>query len=106
MLFRFAAMKVSTLLQSLPDAVRSGADAEIGGLASDSRGVQPGDVFIAYPGVGVDGRTFIAAAITRGAAAVVTEADAEELPALRAKLAGAAGVDYPVVAVPDGRAAL
>ncbi|MDC8759824.1 UDP-N-acetylmuramoyl-L-alanyl-D-glutamate--2,6-diaminopimelate ligase [Janthinobacterium fluminis] len=42
-----------------------------GQLASDSRRIQGGDVFFAYPGEAGDGRAFIAAAIAQGAAAVV-----------------------------------
>ncbi|MCA3176703.1 MAG: UDP-N-acetylmuramoyl-L-alanyl-D-glutamate--2,6-diaminopimelate ligase, partial [Burkholderiales bacterium] len=40
-------------------------------LASDSRRVQPGDIFLAYPGDENDGRRFIADAIERGAVAVM-----------------------------------
>ena len=43
-------------------------------LVSDSRAVQPGDTFVAYPGAQTDGRTFIAQAIERGANAVICEA--------------------------------
>jgi UDP-N-acetylmuramoyl-L-alanyl-D-glutamate--2,6-diaminopimelate ligase len=43
-------------------------------LTADSRRVQPGDVFVAYPGAHVDGRDFIAQAVQRGAAAVIAEA--------------------------------
>lgn len=42
-------------------------------LCADSRGIEPGDVFLAMPGARVDGRSFIADAIARGAAAVVWE---------------------------------
>ena len=42
-------------------------------LALDSRRVEPGDVFLALPGAHADGRTFIADALARGAAAVVYE---------------------------------
>ncbi|MDL2357832.1 MAG: UDP-N-acetylmuramoyl-L-alanyl-D-glutamate--2,6-diaminopimelate ligase [Pseudomonadota bacterium] len=42
-----------------------------GRLASDSRRVQRGDVFFAYPGEAGDGRDFVKAAIDQGAAAVV-----------------------------------
>jgi UDP-N-acetylmuramyl-tripeptide synthetase len=47
-------------------------------LKMDSRAVAPGDVFVALPsavaGRNVDGRSFIEAAIARGAAAVIAEA--------------------------------
>jgi UDP-N-acetylmuramoyl-L-alanyl-D-glutamate--2,6-diaminopimelate ligase len=42
-------------------------------LTADSRRVQPGDVFVAFPGTHADGRDFIAQAVARGAAAVIAE---------------------------------
>jgi UDP-N-acetylmuramoyl-L-alanyl-D-glutamate--2,6-diaminopimelate ligase len=42
-----------------------------GRLVSDSRRVQAGDVFFAYPGDAQDGRRYIAAAVDAGAAAIV-----------------------------------
>ncbi|MDO8925858.1 MAG: UDP-N-acetylmuramoyl-L-alanyl-D-glutamate--2,6-diaminopimelate ligase [Sideroxyarcus sp.] len=42
-------------------------------LVSDSRAVQPGDTFVAYPGTQADGRQYIAQAIARGANAVIWE---------------------------------
>jgi UDP-N-acetylmuramoyl-L-alanyl-D-glutamate--2,6-diaminopimelate ligase len=42
-------------------------------LVADSRRVQPGDVFVAFPGAQVDGRDFIAQAVAKGAAAVIAE---------------------------------
>jgi len=42
-----------------------------GKLVSDSRQVEPGDIFFAYPGDAGDGRRFIEAAIAAGAAGVV-----------------------------------
>ena len=57
-----------------PDVVRWIRAAAPGGrLVSDSRRVARGDVFFAYPGEGADGRSYIAAAIAAGAAAVVYE---------------------------------
>ncbi|WP_409269466.1 UDP-N-acetylmuramoyl-L-alanyl-D-glutamate--2,6-diaminopimelate ligase [Massilia sp. BHUDP2] len=46
-----------------------------GRLVSDSRRVAQGDVFFAYPGEASDGRSYIAAALAAGAAAVVYEED-------------------------------
>jgi len=44
-------------------------------LVSDSRRVAPGVAFFAYPGEAVDGRRFIADALSRGASAVVWETE-------------------------------
>jgi UDP-N-acetylmuramoyl-L-alanyl-D-glutamate--2,6-diaminopimelate ligase len=44
-------------------------------LATDSRRVQPGDVFVAIPGAQVDARKLIPQAIGAGAVAVIWEAD-------------------------------
>lgn len=44
------------------------------GVADDSRQVEPGDLFLAYPGDLADGRAYIADAIARGACAVVWQA--------------------------------
>jgi UDP-N-acetylmuramoyl-L-alanyl-D-glutamate--2,6-diaminopimelate ligase len=44
-------------------------------LASDSRRVEPGDVFVAMPGERADARTLIPLAIQAGAVAVIWEAD-------------------------------
>ena len=49
------------------------------GLVADSRVLRPGDVFLAYPGDLGDGRKYIAAALERGAAAVVYEANGAEV---------------------------
>ena len=45
----------------------------IGGLASDSRRVRPGDVFFAYHGSAFDGHEYAADAVAAGAVAVVSE---------------------------------
>jgi UDP-N-acetylmuramoyl-L-alanyl-D-glutamate--2,6-diaminopimelate ligase len=46
---------------------------EISGITADSRLVQPGALFVALSGSKVDGRRFVTDAVTRGAAAVLTE---------------------------------
>jgi len=48
---------------------------QVKGLSLDSRTLQPGDVFVAMKGHQVDGRDYIAAALERGAAAVIAERD-------------------------------
>ena len=53
-------------------------------LTADSRRVQPGDVFVAFPGAHVDGRDFIAQAVANGAAAVLAEAGVPATTKVRA----------------------
>lgn len=55
-------------------------DAAIAGLTADSRAVGPGMVFAALPGLRSDGRTFIADAVERGAAAVIAPEGTEWPP--------------------------
>lgn len=53
--------------------VRGELDKMIAGIASDSRSVERGDVFVALRGTRADGHTFIDKAIQQGAAAVIAE---------------------------------
>jgi UDP-N-acetylmuramoyl-L-alanyl-D-glutamate--2,6-diaminopimelate ligase len=47
------------------------SDCDITGLTADSRAVEPGFLFAALPGKNVDGRSYIKAAIAKGAVAVL-----------------------------------
>lgn len=63
-----------SLLDSLPVWLNfrvPNADAEITGLALDSRAVKPGDLFFALSGISSDGHQYISQAIENRAAAVV-----------------------------------
>lgn len=53
-----------------------GGDPVIAALTADSRQVGPGTLFAAMPGVKLDGRAFIADALAKGAAAILTDATA------------------------------
>lgn len=66
-----------------------------GDLQCDSRRVQPGDGFVAWPGAATDGRHFVAAALQAGAAAVLVEQQGVEAFAFS---------DERVHAVPDLKA--
>jgi len=60
-------MKLGQLLSDVPQYHLTGETAvEVTGLTPDSRRVEPGGVFIAYPGEQVDGHRFIPDAIQRG----------------------------------------
>ena len=64
-------------------------------LRTDSRAVQPGDAFIAWPGYATDGRQFVGAALAAGAAACLVEADgvqAFDWPADDARIAALPGL--------------
>lgn len=66
----------TTLSQLFPEAQDTpGAFLPVSGLASDSRKVGPGFVFVAVPGTKADGLGFVPQAVTAGAVAVVAEAD-------------------------------
>lgn len=72
-----------TLLSLVPDAERRG-DAEVTGLAHDTRSVVPGDLFCCVPGLVVDGHDFAGAAKDAGAAALLVERFVDvELPQAR-----------------------
>lgn len=71
-------------LQQALQAERSGADVEISGVATDSRQVQAGDLFVALRGERFDGHQFLPAVAAAGAAAaVVSEVVDSPLPLLR-----------------------
>lgn len=65
-------MKLSDLLREFPYPYSlSNGEAEVQGIASDSRLVHEGDLFVALVGNEVDGHKYIPAALKAGAAAVV-----------------------------------
>ncbi len=92
-------MKLDALLRALPAHTLSNgsADLEITGVTPDSRLVVPGSLFVAVPGVEVDGTRFIPDALARGAAAIVAQSDSP-VPGLPP------GV--PLILVSDSRSAL
>lgn len=74
---------LAAFIDITPDALPDGA---FTGVASDSRSVEPGDLFVAVPGSTVDGAAFAADAIARGAVAVLCGTEAEiaaDAPAIR-----------------------
>lgn len=67
-------MQLKELLKTISvDRVEGSLDREVSGLVYDSRRVTPGVVFVAIPGVNVDGHDFINTAVARGAAAIICE---------------------------------
>ncbi len=65
-------------MQRIPDAPaawRAAADVRLRDVTADSRAVAEGSLFVALPGLRADGRTFIADAVARGAAAVLAPSD-------------------------------
>jgi len=86
-------MKLRALIDGLPARVIGDADVDVTGVQSDSRAIEPGDVYVAIKGLRADGHDFAAQAIARGAVAVVCE---REL----------AGITAPQVIVDDSTRAL
>ncbi len=81
------------MLHSAPEAAHWLRTRVTGALRTDSRRVQPGDGFIAWPGAATDGRQYLAQALQRGAAACLMEAQGHE-----PWLAGLPSEAYPVLA--------
>src|SRR5688572_13108351 len=68
-------MLLSELLKDLYE-LPPGFERNLNGLELDSRKIAKGNLFLAYKGGVSDGRSYIHAAISNGAVAVLTEADA------------------------------
>ncbi len=83
---------LNDLLIALPDA-KLNAPANFRGVTTNSKTVEPGNLFVALRGERFDAHDFLADVVTRGAAAVVVE----RLPA---------GLAIPALIVPDTRHAL
>ena len=66
-------MALRKLAESAPGLVGRQGDAEITGLAHDSRVVDPGDLFFCVPGANHDGHDFASEAVDRGAVGLVVE---------------------------------
>jgi len=68
---RSIGMILGTLIDDLADArVLGDPGVAIRAVQSDSRAIEPGDVYVAVRGMRADGHAFVRAAIERGAAAV------------------------------------
>ncbi len=94
-------MKLSELITAVPGAtVHHSSDPEITAVVEDSRAVTPGTLFVARRGRELDGHGFIPAALQAGAAAIVGEFAAEQLPEPCGELS------VPYVQVPEGSAAV
>jgi UDP-N-acetylmuramoyl-L-alanyl-D-glutamate--2,6-diaminopimelate ligase len=74
-------MRLAELIACLPTVVgQYGDDVEITGIVADSRRARPGNLFVAVPGVNVDGHRFITGAVAGRAVAVVGERPVDALP--------------------------
>lgn len=74
-------MRLSVLAQAAGLA-RSGPDLEIAGIATDSRRVRQGDLFVAIPGARTQGLAHVPDALDRGAVAIVATAPVPGIPTL------------------------
>lgn len=93
-------MQLERLLRALPDSAASHPqqqtlNLEITRVTDKSRDVVPGTLFVAYPGVNVDGAQFIPDAIQGGAVAIVSQSPISSLQSY-----------VPIFQVENGRSAL
>lgn len=87
-------MQLRELVAALPERSALGnLDVEIRAIQTDSRRVQPGDLFVAYRGVNLDLHSFVPQAVLNGAVAIMIERYVEAPPHVAR------------VVVPSGRAA-
>ncbi len=87
-------MRLADLVKGVPGAVlEAGADFEVSSLTQDSRRAEAGTLFVAVPGLHVDGHDFAAEAAARGAA--VAASRPVTLP-----------LGSPLIRLPDSRAGL
>jgi UDP-N-acetylmuramoyl-tripeptide--D-alanyl-D-alanine ligase len=95
---------VADVAQMAVAAVRGREDRLVTGVATDSRAVLPGDLFVALPGTRAHGAEFAGEAAARGAAAILVDA-AHEQEASAASSDGGVG-PTPVLVSDDALAAL
>ena len=73
-------MKLTELIGQEGEFDARHAALEVTGIASDSRKVQPGGLFVAVPGNKANGLSFVPQALAAGAVAVMAERAPERLP--------------------------
>ena len=73
-------MKLSDLIGPNGQLDARFAALEISGVASDSRAVKPGTLFVAVPGTKADGLSFVSQALAAGAVAVLADRAPDKLP--------------------------
>lgn len=83
-------------IADLLDAAIENGEVMISGLTQSSQEVEPGDIFLAFPGAKKHGARFCNAAQERGARAVLTDVDG-------AAIMGAMNNDLPIIIVKDPR---
>lgn len=94
------AMTLDILLDGFVDTATL-SNVVIERLVLDSRQVQPGDLFVAIPGLTVDGRKYIRDAVEAGAKAIVWESEQGTVPIPIAWRSSSSGSQVPVIAVND-----
>lgn len=78
-------MRLADVAREIPGKVHVPSGAEeivVTGVRHDSRAVEPGDLFVARKGGATDGSAFVAAAVARGAVAIVAKENAKLPPGL------------------------
>ena len=67
-------MKLRSLLKDIPNIqIKGSLNPEITGLSSHSKGIKPGELYVAFSGQNFDGRDFIEEALKAKAAGVITD---------------------------------
>ncbi|MDO8848548.1 MAG: UDP-N-acetylmuramoyl-tripeptide--D-alanyl-D-alanine ligase [Coriobacteriia bacterium] len=97
-------LSVETLLEVTGGELLEGPRTTmVNGLVIDSRSVEPGAAFVAFPGEHADGHAYVAQALAGGARAIVVTRDDDEV---RAAFTGGARAETVLVRVDDPLAAV
>lgn len=95
-------MDLARLIECLPNATSRGdLHVTVASIATDSRQLTEGSLFIAIPGYKVDGHSYIRESISRGAVAMLAQQDRWEAIEVSMGLESS----FPVITVPDSRLA-
>ncbi len=76
-------MKISYLTALIFGESNANEDLDVTGVAYDSRQVAKGDVFVVLKGTETDGMLYIKEALAKGAVAVVTDSNIEDVPYIK-----------------------
>ena len=75
--FQLSLAQLGSIIGTIPNSPVCESDRQATGISTDTRTLQPGDVFVALQGENFDGHNFLCTALDKGAIALITERTVE-----------------------------